>query len=90
MHAIRIDSAKWDAALAKARSEGRTLTRVIDSWLDAYLGAAPSLPGPVPAAPRVRVPDAPDAPRDATGQPCPHPKPRVLKGLCGACGTNVS
>jgi hypothetical protein len=20
---------------------------------------------------------------------CPHPKARVLKGLCGACGTNV-
>ena len=21
---------------------------------------------------------------------CPHPKARVIKGLCGACGTNVS
>lgn len=22
-------------------------------------------------------------------EPCPHPKARVIQGLCGACGTNV-
>lgn len=26
-------------------------------------------------------------PLDATGEPCAHPKARVIKGLCGACGT---
>ncbi len=25
----------------------------------------------------------------ADPEPCPHPKARVIKGLCGACGTNV-
>jgi hypothetical protein len=24
-----------------------------------------------------------------TPAPCPHPKARILKGLCNACGTNV-
>ena len=23
-------------------------------------------------------------------EPCPHPRARVIKGLCGNCGTNVS
>lgn len=38
----------------------------------------------LPPMPRVRVPGI-----DATGQDCPHPKARNMKGLCGACGTYV-
>ena len=60
---------------------------------DAMLGAASSgrrvrrvFPPEVMNAPVVMVlPDG--VPTDATGRPCAHPKARVIKGLCGACGT---
>jgi hypothetical protein len=29
-------------------------------------------------------------PLTRTGDPCPHPKTRVHKGLCGGCGTRVA
>lgn len=44
----------------------------------------------VPAPKPAKAPAAGGAvPLDATGAPCAHPKARVLKGLCGACGTAV-
>ena len=45
LHSLRIDNDRWRAALGKARSEGRTLTDVIDAALAAYVGS------PVPAEP---------------------------------------
>lgn len=44
-HNVKIAEARWKAAMAKARSEGRTLTSVIDDALAAYIGEAPRRPG---------------------------------------------
>lgn len=37
-HPIRVERDLWQTALAKARSEGRTLSEVIREWLRAYVG----------------------------------------------------
>ena len=53
---------------------------------------------PDPARPRRAAPRLPsEAEKDAArtigrrmnGEQCPHPKARVIKGYCGACGTHV-
>lgn len=103
MHALRIDDELWSAAMAKAKSEGRTLTQVISDALAAYLAGPGATAGkrkrragteaqqPV----QVLVIDeegregiAFDAPGTQRGRTiCAHPKARVIKGMCGACGT---
>lgn len=55
MHALRIDDALWSAAMAKARSEGKTLTDVIVSLLGGYTGRA-EVAGVV-VQPHVDIPD---------------------------------
>jgi hypothetical protein len=37
LHAIRIDAELWDAALAKAEAEGRTLSEVIREYLERWV-----------------------------------------------------
>jgi hypothetical protein len=75
MHSIRVDDDLWQCALTKARTEDRTITEVITTGLRGYIGIAPP----------VRI----ERPAAATGQCPPHPKARVIKGLCGACGTHT-
>ena len=38
-HNVRVDGKLWDAAVAKARREGRTLTSVIVAYLRRYVAA---------------------------------------------------
>ena len=89
MHALRIDGAKWSAALEKARGEGRTLTAVIDDLLGLYLVMEPD-PKARPA-PRRKAATARPAPVVAAGREpsaapgCKHP--RAAKGWCKDCQT---
>ena len=90
---IRIPPDLKAAAAAKARSEYRTLTDVVVRALRAYVGAGPAAAdvhapaepfGPFSPVPVLQPVSVGAEPRD-----CPHPKGRVLKGLCGACGQHV-
>lgn len=50
-HAMRIPAHVWDAALAKAKADGTTLTDVTVRWMSGYAGIEPpprSRPGPKP------------------------------------------
>jgi hypothetical protein len=44
LHAIRIPDELWDAALARTRADGRTVTDVVIEALRAYVALMPSPP----------------------------------------------
>lgn len=79
-HNIKIAEARWKAALAKARSEGRTLTSVIDEALAAYIGEVP-VTDPVavrkPAVPQAAFSDPPVSPL-----PLPEPEQAAKRYPC--------
>jgi hypothetical protein len=84
LRSFRADDALWLAALTRARSEGTTLTEVIVAALSAY-GSGSAVRTSVAAVGSPAA--APSLLRDAgPAERCPHPKGRVLKGLCMACG----
>lgn len=41
---LRVPDQIWDAALVKARAEGRTLTQVITAYLRRYISTPPKRP----------------------------------------------
>jgi hypothetical protein len=97
---IRVSDDLWDAARCCAESEGENITAVIVSSLKSYVdmveaesAAASAAPAARPAAPPLILPPghavAPEPPVRRQPEPCPHPKARILKGLCGNCGTYV-
>ena len=107
MHSVRVDDEVWRAALAKARSQGVTVTDVIVRALADYGRPVPPEPPPPevvqeaivtierarkPRRPKAAAPVAAELARERSRDQledagCPHPKSRVSKGLCGACGT---
>jgi hypothetical protein len=90
--------ARLDAEV-KSRGGGRgAQSAILEEALNAYLPPAREEPPrsrgidiPAISAPHERGELA--GPAASTGgaerEGCPHPKARVLKGLCGACGTHV-
>jgi hypothetical protein len=95
---FRVEAPLWQAAMARAKREGVTVTDVLTSALATYVAgeASPVYTAPAPAPPAVYTapparPAVYTAPRREPGpaQCPPHPSARVHKGLCGACGTNV-
>jgi hypothetical protein len=102
VHALRIDDELWSVALAKAKSEGRTLTRVINDSLAAYVAAGHGPPPPPGIVHEAIVPFEGESSRQRrnrvakTGiakEPQPPERdaacrhPRVLKGWCNDCKT---
>ena len=92
----RIDGDLKRAAAAKAAEQGETVTDVLVRALTVYIqGVAPA-----PAQAVYTPPSAVHAPAGSPGSPpgrvpfrepppCPHPKARVHKNFCGACGSHV-
>lgn len=83
---------------AQAEAEGRTMTDIVVSLVTGYLdgittSATPAKPVSPPRARRAREDPTPVVTFVAAEEPqpasCPHPKARINKGLCGACGTHV-
>jgi hypothetical protein len=102
LHSLRVDHGRWQAAMAKARSEGRTLTDVINCALADYIGEAPRRPArdaetrqrerEKRAVPQASFSDPPVNPLLPPAPGCGHPRARrdpKNKDLCRACGQVV-
>ena len=85
---IRLPEASrlWLLAFAERTEQplNQILTEAVTDWLNTNDDAPPALP-PAPAKKRPRKAAA--AAELASQDTCPHPKIRVHKGMCGACGT---
>jgi hypothetical protein len=60
---------------ARAEAEGRTMTAIVVGLVTGYLDGITTSGARAQAQP--------------ADSDCPHPKARINKGLCGACGTYV-
>jgi len=92
-----------EAAKAAGSDRSAVIRQFVNWWLRRPLARLPERPAEHAAstrqAPAVHTPAAPEPDtslRPAAGavpfrepEPCSHPKQRVLKGFCGACGTHV-
>jgi hypothetical protein len=79
MVSARVDTELLDAVTARVKARGENITDVIERGFRAYLD---------PLDTRQLLPHAGPA-QSAGGSACPHPKARVFKGLCYACGRAV-
>ena len=76
-----------DEMAARWRATGLPLSEILRRGLDA--GEPPAIEVIVRRVIREELAEA-GSPRERAGPPdCPHPKARVHKGLCGACGTHA-
>jgi len=96
-HSFKCDPATWDAARARADREHTTVSAVLVAALGAYAAGDDPTPAPMPARPREPRPRPAGTPAVVASLPplgelgeCKHPRARVLRGLCGACGTSVA
>lgn len=64
---------------AAVRASGVSVTELVRRGLSVKVRAKRTVSSKVAAG----------VPLTRTGDPCPHPKSRVHKGLCGGCGTRV-
>lgn len=78
----RIDSQLADAVRAMAEMRGESVTDIVVRAFKAYIDAEPA-----PRKPKGTRRDPPDPVKGTSG--CPHPRARILKGLCHACGSYV-
>ena len=90
----RIDGDLKRAVAAKAAERGETVTEVIvrafTAYIQADLAGQAASPAPPPSVEPVYTrPPAQQARVSLSGQCPPHPKARVIKGFCGACGRSV-
>ena len=90
----RIDGHLKRAVAAKAAERGETVTEVIVRACTVYIQADLAGQDVSPAPPLSVEPVYTRPPVQRTrvslpGQCPPHPKARVLKGFCGACGRSV-
>lgn len=101
---VTISAKVSEADIARIDGARGDLTRSawVQRAIGVVLGTVPlsaALPGVSPDAPRTK-PSRPrrvvtaaalaqDRARDQRESDCPHPKARIIKGLCNACGTYV-
>jgi len=93
-----------EAAKAAGSDRSAVIRQFVNWWLRRPLARLPERPpeyaASVRQAPTVHTPPAAPVPAGQPGpppgrvpfrepEPCPHPKQRVLKGFCHACGTHV-
>ena len=100
---FRPSEANRERIAARNAETGKPVNAILNEALDVFWQAGDSGPATVAAAPKTvgpraeavgprRKPRASAAPPVVLREPgtCPpHPKARVLKGLCGACGRQV-
>lgn len=77
--------------LARWKASGLPLSEIIRRGLDAIAPEVHEIEEPLRRVIReeLAVMSA-NAPERPPATDCPHPKARVIKGLCNACGTNIS
>lgn len=94
LRSFRVADDVWMAALARAKSDGTTLTAVLTEALAGYGSGTPA--AVVSARPTLRA-DSPVSPRrpsptresHAESEPCRHPLFRRVGTACTACGKTV-
>lgn len=88
---VRVPDARWDAAMARAKRRGTTLTYVINAALEAYAAAdEPQPPGrPAPRRKAATAPPAPVIAARSKPKSCDHgyPDVKVVMGrrVCRKC-----